>query len=338
MKKRGFTLIELLAVIVLLAAIAIIALPTVTRSIEDSKETAYQTQIETIKKAANDYILQNMVKGVKFSKFLKNSGDSIDILLYDLKREGLVDKNIKNPKTGVKLSDDIIINITKNNKGNYDIKVGSYITVGSGTRVFEEGLVDDVNDSNTDIDASAPVITLTGSAIRYYEVDAGCSINCTITDSDIRGFASASDGLSYTISPEIDNGIPKTSIGTYTITYNSTSNSNGKSAKPINVIIMVQDTTKPTITIANATAEVSSANASSYNLLTDVTFTDNSGNFTCSKSDTNYTCTNGFNIKISGSLTPLIPGEYNYNITYELTDPSGNTRKKIRKIIITEDN
>lgn len=333
MKTKGFTLIELLAVIVLLAAIAIIALPTVTKSIEDSKDTAYQTQIETIKKAANDYILQNMVKGVKFSKFLKNSEDTIDIFLYDLKREGLVDKDIKNPKTGVKLSDEMIINITKNSKGNYDIKVGSYITVGANTKIFEEGLVDDTDNSNTEVDVSAPVIILTGSAVRYYEVDASSS-----TSIDVSGFVQISSGSleikKFINGTELTSDITTASVGTYNIEYEATG-SNGKSRKAT-VIVMVKDTTKPTITIANATTEVSSANASSYNLLTGVTFTDNSGSFTCSKSDTNYTCTNNFTIKISGSLTPPIPGEY--NITYELTDPSGNTRVKTRKIIIPENN
>lgn len=332
MKTKGFTLIELLAVIVLLAAIAIIALPTVTKSIEDSKETAYQTQIETIKKAANDYILQNMVKGVKFSKFLKNSDDTIDIFLYDLKREGLVDKDIKNPKTGVKLSDKMIINITKNTKGNYDIKVGSYITVGANTKIFEEGLVDDIDNSNTEVDASAPVITLTGSAVRYYEVDASNS-----TSIDVSGFVQISTGSleikKFINGTELTSDITTASVGTYNIEYEATG-SNGKSRKAT-VIVMVKDTTKPTINVP-ATTQVSSANASSYNLLTYVTFTDNSGSVTCSKSDTNYTCDNGFNIKISGSLTPPIPGKY--NITYELTDPSGNTRIKTRKIIITEDN
>lgn len=332
MKKNGFTLIELLAVVIILAAIALIALPSVTKSVQESKETAYQTQIETITKATNDYILQNLVKGVKFSNFLKNDGDTTDIFLYDLKRQGLVEKDIKNPKTGNLLSDNMIIKITKKN-GNYEIRIGEYKDYGTNSKVFEEGLIDDLESSNTQIDSSAPIISLNGSAVKYYEVDASCTEDCEITTDDIKGFVTVSGADNDDLTFSITSGISKKEVKSYNVVYNVTDDESGKSAKALTIMIIIRDTQKPTIDVPSTTTLSSSTISSGYNLLTDVTFNDNSidGNINC---DTDGNCDNGFQLKISGSLTPPIPGSY--TVTYELTDASGNTRTKTRNFVVVE--
>jgi len=48
MKEKGFTLIELIASIVLLGIIALIVFPEVNNTINNSKEKAYNTQIESL--------------------------------------------------------------------------------------------------------------------------------------------------------------------------------------------------------------------------------------------------------------------------------------------------
>lgn len=55
MKKKGFTLIELLAVILILAAIALIAIPVVTNIIEDAKKNALKDSAYGVLEAANLY-------------------------------------------------------------------------------------------------------------------------------------------------------------------------------------------------------------------------------------------------------------------------------------------
>ena len=50
MKKNGFTLIELLAVILILGIIALIAIPTVNKIIEESRRGAFQSTLENINK------------------------------------------------------------------------------------------------------------------------------------------------------------------------------------------------------------------------------------------------------------------------------------------------
>jgi len=64
MNKKGFTLVELLAVIIILAAILVIILPSVSRTLKKSKNTIYDIQINDILKSTYDYSL----KKVKFSK------------------------------------------------------------------------------------------------------------------------------------------------------------------------------------------------------------------------------------------------------------------------------
>ena len=54
-KEKGFTLIELLAVILILAAIALIAIPVVTNIIEDAKKNALKDSAYGVLEAANLY-------------------------------------------------------------------------------------------------------------------------------------------------------------------------------------------------------------------------------------------------------------------------------------------
>ena len=96
MNKKGFTLIELIAVIVILALISLIVFPTVNSIIKNSKEKAYNVQIDEIINAAKNYLTDNptcipeMGSSTTFSgtcEGVKYNGDytiayvSIDVLL-----------------------------------------------------------------------------------------------------------------------------------------------------------------------------------------------------------------------------------------------------------------
>ncbi len=56
MNKKGFTLVELIAVIVILALISLIVFPAVNSMIKNSKEKAYNVQIDEIIDAAKNYL------------------------------------------------------------------------------------------------------------------------------------------------------------------------------------------------------------------------------------------------------------------------------------------
>jgi general secretion pathway protein G len=55
MKKRGVTLVELLIVVVILAALAMIALPRISQSADNAKKNACTTNIDIINSAIEMY-------------------------------------------------------------------------------------------------------------------------------------------------------------------------------------------------------------------------------------------------------------------------------------------
>ena len=54
--NKGFTLVELLAVIVILVAIISIAIPSITSSVERTKDKEYNAKVDLIKAAAEVYV------------------------------------------------------------------------------------------------------------------------------------------------------------------------------------------------------------------------------------------------------------------------------------------
>lgn len=95
--KRGFTLIELLAVIVVLGLIAVVITPVITDTLNDSREDAYQKQIDNLIKAANTWSIKNPDK-------LPSTDNKMFLSLDTLTEDGIVeDDEIINPKTRKKM-------------------------------------------------------------------------------------------------------------------------------------------------------------------------------------------------------------------------------------------
>lgn len=59
MTKRGVTLIELLIVVVILAALAMIAIPRISQSADNAKQNACDTNIDVINSAIEMYHVDN---------------------------------------------------------------------------------------------------------------------------------------------------------------------------------------------------------------------------------------------------------------------------------------
>ena len=94
--KNAFTLMELIMIIVILGLIALIAIPTVNSIIKDSKEKAYQEQVDLIEKTAKNYMTMDDNLNL-LSKAVENQ---ICIPIDNLKKAGLLsNENIINPKT-----------------------------------------------------------------------------------------------------------------------------------------------------------------------------------------------------------------------------------------------
>ena len=55
--KKGFTLIELLAIIIILGLIAVITVPKIQETIEESKKSAYKTSVHALEREADNFYL-----------------------------------------------------------------------------------------------------------------------------------------------------------------------------------------------------------------------------------------------------------------------------------------
>lgn len=104
MNKKGFTLVELLAVIIILGVLALITGTTVTHFVKSAQKDLDEKQLHNIKLAAKTYYIEN--------KDLFNNIDScVTLTLEFLKKQGYIDKNIKNPSSNEKIGDNIYVNI-----------------------------------------------------------------------------------------------------------------------------------------------------------------------------------------------------------------------------------
>lgn len=89
--KKGFTLIEVLSVIVILGVVALIAFPAVDSVIKNSRQKAYEQNIEHIEAAAMSYSVSNDL-GYETTEY--------KIEIADLQNAGLLDdEDIKDPRS-----------------------------------------------------------------------------------------------------------------------------------------------------------------------------------------------------------------------------------------------
>lgn len=131
--KKGFTLAELMGVVVILALLTLIIVPSVTKSLKDGKNNLLKKEEESIKASAS----------LLLSKYDLNNGEEIKLTLYQLKYLGYVDIDIKNPKTSEFLPNDALVTVKKeDNELSYTVSFE-----GDNTRKYEnipKIVIDDV--------------------------------------------------------------------------------------------------------------------------------------------------------------------------------------------------
>ncbi|MBP3920247.1 MAG: DUF5011 domain-containing protein [Bacilli bacterium] len=245
MNKKGFTLIELLAVIVLLGVLGVVIIPNISDSINNSKQSAYQAQIESMKKGINDFLIDN-------SEILSRDG-TYTFSLGAIKQGGYLPINIKNP-------------ITRKNFANYSQII---VKVIGGKYEISFNLID-LTDVDENIDGNSPILILNGNYIEYVEV------NSTYTD--LGAFAKDSTGQELELEPpQIKKGdievtsIDTSSLNTYSIIYGIIDN--GHETKATRTVV-VRDSTAPVINVPTNT-QVLARNVSTFNIMDGVTISDN---------------------------------------------------------------
>lgn len=143
MNNKGFTFIEILGVITLLALLSTIIILSVNKTLKDSKETLYQTQIEEIKSAASMWRTDNIE--------IIPDNDYYIVSLQQLKDEGYIKNDIINPKTKEEFDKGTLINIGINNISlNTEYEKLDYIE-STGTQYIDTGVIANQN-TGFDID------------------------------------------------------------------------------------------------------------------------------------------------------------------------------------------
>lgn len=241
--KKGFTLIELLGVIVIIGILALITVPAVDSVVKKGKQRAYDMTKDTIITATKNWLTDN--------KSLFADGDTLTLTLSDLKEQGYLDFDIKNPSSGACLDNRMEVSVTRNEK-KY-----SYVIV-------DEDLVDGSSDDCEAV-SKTPSIYLLGANPLNIE------INTSFTDPGAKATSAEGDDISSNI---ITNDIVDTSILADNIKYKYTILSDGIT-KTITRKINVVDTTSPVIT---GTDDITIYTTdTTFNIMDGVSVTDNSG-------------------------------------------------------------
>ena len=89
LNNNGFTLVELLAVLVILITIMSIAIPTISSSLERSKDSQNKQKQKLLESAAELYVADH--KNDVFAKLNSNDNNCCKITLGKLKKEEYVD-------------------------------------------------------------------------------------------------------------------------------------------------------------------------------------------------------------------------------------------------------
>ena len=115
MKKNGFTLTEVLGVLTVLALLALLITPVISKTIKNNKQKSYNDQIKIIEKADKDYTIKN-------TDVLPEEGTITYITLGEIKRSGVLQEEVRNPMTKELFPDDLQIKISfENNQYVYEV-------------------------------------------------------------------------------------------------------------------------------------------------------------------------------------------------------------------------
>jgi len=114
MNKKGFTLVELIAAIGILMMLSTILIPVVVKRVNESKDKAYTTMINSIELSAKEYVLNNK----DLSDFRNN--DWVDISLEMLIKEKYFENNLIDPRTKELLPINNVVYVTRLHNGNIE--------------------------------------------------------------------------------------------------------------------------------------------------------------------------------------------------------------------------
>ncbi|MFA5602873.1 MAG: Ig-like domain-containing protein [Bacilli bacterium] len=298
-KKKGFTLVELLGVVVVLSLVLLIAVPSVSNIIKNSKEKTFlKTQLSVEEAARNYYALnKDMVDFEESIAYIPLS----DINNYI--------EDVRDPN-GKKCTGRIKVIEGKNDTYTYKAE----LDCGEGYAVEE--------------DITAPIISLNSSSTIYLWRGVDTFIETVSASDNIDGDltnmieTTITKVDTNTVVPSIDN----TKNDTYRIEYR-VADSSGNTAKKYREVVVREDIEGPLVVIVNETTGVK-ANHSVKVMITD----DNdfvkyyqwtTSKTTPSSSDSNWISYN-YDSEITGSGSLVFGKTGNYYLHIKAVDSEGN--------------
>ena len=290
-KKNGFTFVEILAVITIIGILTLISLPTIEKILKNNKEKLYEKQLDNIVLSLKSWASDNR-------EYLpEDTGGVLTITLGNLKSEGYIEHETKNPITNKCFDNSMNLIITKIEK-NYDYEID----------------LDTIKETdNCGVETNSPTIILNGNSVEYIEVnsiyvDKGASAKNSLG-------VDITDNIVKTISGS-GNAIDTSKIGNeYIVSYSI--EDNGIVVK-ISRTIKIVDTEAPVIKFSdNVVLNVEDTN---FDIMRSISVTDNSGE----------------NIEITSDNNILYGVAGKYTITYRAIDSSGNKTVETRVVYINE--
>ena len=290
--RKGFTLVELIGVVILIGLIALIAIPSVDYIINKTKDNAYEATVKTLMTGLHNWVTDN-------KELVYEDGTEILLTLTDLKEQGYVDFDIRNPKTKLCLANNMQFKITRvksEEKDKYEFEI-------MGNELLDGTLRDCEAVSKT------PSIYLLGDNPQKIEITNDIALGYETYDPGVVAKSTTGEDLTHSVVKTNDvklNILSKNYHAKYTIIENGIS-------KTVTRKVHVVDTTEPELHVPE---DLEIELGETLNLLEGVTATDNSGETP--------------KIKTSGNVNFNKEGEY--KVTYIATDSSGNSVSKDRVI------
>lgn len=303
MNKKGFTLIELLGIIIIIAIIIAIVIPNVASVLEKSKKTIKDIQINKILDSAYDYTL-------KYINFLPEANEVKYITLNELKKENLIDSDIKFSNSDEEIPNDLVISIKNKN---YSSNTGKYFRL-NGDYLYTVEM--EFRNSNTYY-TNRPTIDFTGHEENpiVMNLDIGEEYNplkytaTSVDGTDLTG--NVVENITY--NSKNVNKVDTKVAGIYYVNYSVVDKDGYSNVKTVNIIVF--DNEKPVLNIPDDVTI--SIDTTSYDLYEGVSCKDNS---------------NVCDIKINRTIKFGVEGKN--EIEYIASDPSGNTDSKTRVITV----
>ena len=231
--KKGFTLAELLGVIIILGAVLLIITATFSNILKQSEEDLYNDQINSIKLALESWMSDNQKPNV---------GEKVKLSLSQLKEAGLIDLEIKNPKTKELFPNDMVLEIINN-----------------------DGIIEyDVNVNGTNINdyRSITSIKVNGDVLEYVEQGSSNYTDLGVTAKDSNG------NIVTNVTSQTTPNLDLNTRGIYITKYTTNDN-------VVYRTIIVRDTTGPIIDF-KTNLKMTYEESKTYDFKSDITVTDNS--------------------------------------------------------------